>query len=227
MTSEAGLYQKGADFSLKKGFVERMFGWMLPKGMNELPLAQLNFGGIGAAMMKSIMKNKKLATLDELHDAVAREVDEFAGRHLAGRPSVGVHLRGSDKITELPMIDEIVAAYPAEVRRRLGEDPGARLFVITDSGPMLEEARKLYGDRVVAADCVRTGGPVGLHHLGLPERRRLGVEVVRDVLVAARCDQFVGLGWSNVTNFTRYFKDWPEGAWAAMGPPGHGMYAQL
>lgn len=158
---------------------------------------------------------------------IAAEVDAFDDANLRGRPSVGVHLRGSDKFTEVPMLRDIMAKYPAEIRRRLGDDPASRLFVITDSDALLQSTRSEYGDRVVAADCIRTDGPVGLHHMGQRDRKRLGVEVIRDVLIAARCRQFVGLGWSNVTNFTRYFKDWPDGAWIALGPPGHGHYAPL
>jgi len=49
-----------------KGFLESMFGWMMPRGANRLGLSQMNFGGLGAQMMKHMMKNKNVNTLPEL-----------------------------------------------------------------------------------------------------------------------------------------------------------------
>lgn len=138
-----------------------------------------------------------------------------------------MHLRGSDKFTEVPELHEILSGYPEQIRRRLGDKPDARLVAITDSTPLLESFRADYGDRVLTPDGDRTDGVVGLHHLNRPDKRRLGVEVIRDVLIASRCDQFVGLGWSNVSNFTRYFKAWREEDWIALGRPGHAMHTHL
>lgn len=50
----------------KKDFISRMFGKMMPKGHNELPLSQMNFGGIGKMMMRLVMEKKQAPTLDEL-----------------------------------------------------------------------------------------------------------------------------------------------------------------
>lgn len=51
---------------VKKGFLEAMFGWMMPRGANRLGLSKMNFGGLGARMMKHMMKNKNVNTLPEL-----------------------------------------------------------------------------------------------------------------------------------------------------------------
>jgi peroxiredoxin family protein len=50
----------------KKSFLEAMFGWMMPRGAGKLGLSKMNFGGIGAIMMKSIMKQKRVNTIHEL-----------------------------------------------------------------------------------------------------------------------------------------------------------------
>ncbi len=49
-----------------KSFMEKMFGWMLPKGADKLALSQMNMAGIGTMMMKNVMKQKKVASLPEL-----------------------------------------------------------------------------------------------------------------------------------------------------------------
>lgn len=50
----------------RKSFVSRLFGWMLPKGSQKLSLSKMNFGGLGTAMMKTIMKSQNVAALPEL-----------------------------------------------------------------------------------------------------------------------------------------------------------------
>jgi len=49
-----------------KNLVERMFGWMLPKGANRLKLSQLNMGGLGTQMMKAVMRSKRIDSLPEM-----------------------------------------------------------------------------------------------------------------------------------------------------------------
>lgn len=50
----------------KKGFLDKMFGWMLPKGTMKLPLSKMQMGGIGPKMIRSVMKMHKVQSLEEL-----------------------------------------------------------------------------------------------------------------------------------------------------------------
>jgi peroxiredoxin family protein len=43
-----------------------MFGAMLPKGACSVKLSKMNMGGMGTAMMKSLMKKKNVASLDQM-----------------------------------------------------------------------------------------------------------------------------------------------------------------
>lgn len=52
--------------TLKKGFIDSLFGFMMPKGVQNLTLSKMNMGGIGSLMMKFIMRKKNIATLQEL-----------------------------------------------------------------------------------------------------------------------------------------------------------------
>lgn len=51
---------------VKKTAVERMFGAMLPRGARRLKLSKLNMGGMGTAMMRKIMKDKNIDSLEDL-----------------------------------------------------------------------------------------------------------------------------------------------------------------
>lgn len=46
-----------------KTFVEKMFGWMMPKGTDKLKLSKMNMGGMGTSMMKKRMALKKVKSL--------------------------------------------------------------------------------------------------------------------------------------------------------------------
>ena len=51
---------------VKKSFVEGMFGGMLPRGAGKLKLGRMNMGGMGTAMMKRVMKDKNIDSLEAL-----------------------------------------------------------------------------------------------------------------------------------------------------------------
>ncbi len=54
-----------------KNLMSRMFGWMLPTGHNKLKLSKMNMGGMGTAMMKSLMKKKGAPDLGQLFGQAA------------------------------------------------------------------------------------------------------------------------------------------------------------
>lgn len=49
-----------------KPIIDSMFHHMMPKGKDHLPLSHFNFGGMGAELMKYVMKNKHLPNLPDL-----------------------------------------------------------------------------------------------------------------------------------------------------------------
>lgn len=51
---------------VKKSLLERMFGWMLPKGVRKLPLSQMNMAGGGPAMIRYVMKKNGVASVEEM-----------------------------------------------------------------------------------------------------------------------------------------------------------------
>ena len=51
---------------VKKSSIESMFGVMLPRGSKKLKLSKMNMGGMGTAMMRKIMHDKNIDSLEEL-----------------------------------------------------------------------------------------------------------------------------------------------------------------
>jgi len=66
------LKKKGAR-AAGKGFKQRMFALMTPTGSEGLGTSQLNFFGMGATMLRSMMKEQGIASLEELM-TMAREL---------------------------------------------------------------------------------------------------------------------------------------------------------
>lgn len=52
--------------SVTKGLLDQMFGWMMPKGSRRLGLSRMNMGGFGPKLIRFVMKNKNIASLEEL-----------------------------------------------------------------------------------------------------------------------------------------------------------------
>ena len=51
---------------VKKSAVEKMFGAMMPRGSRKLKLSKMNMGGMGTKMMKRVMREKNVETLENL-----------------------------------------------------------------------------------------------------------------------------------------------------------------
>lgn len=58
--------------AIQKGFLDRMFGMMMPKGPGQLRLSKMHMAGLGSRMMRHVMKTKQVMTPEELV-AAARE----------------------------------------------------------------------------------------------------------------------------------------------------------
>lgn len=57
---------------IKKGWMENIFGRMMPRGADKLGLSRMNFGGMGPKMIKHVMKKHNALSLPQLID-LARE----------------------------------------------------------------------------------------------------------------------------------------------------------
>ncbi|MFA5341535.1 MAG: FAD-dependent oxidoreductase [Clostridia bacterium] len=58
--------RKAKKQKVKKTFLESMFGAMMPRGISKLKLSKMNMGGMGTALMKKIMKDKNVDSLEDL-----------------------------------------------------------------------------------------------------------------------------------------------------------------
>ncbi len=60
------IIRKSEKVPVKKDFVSKMFGGMMPRGAENLKLSKMNMGGMGAGMIKGLMTKHNVPLLEEL-----------------------------------------------------------------------------------------------------------------------------------------------------------------
>jgi len=146
-----------------------------------------------------------------LNEKIRELVDKFYDKNMKGTPLLAVHVRSSDKITEVRHLHELNEKYHAEIERVLEKVPGIRVFLMTDCIEVLDEYRKRYGSLLIFTDCRRVpkNGP-GVHFQEYENNRDKGLEIIMDSWLASKCDYFIGNGHSNVSQGISELKDWEE-----------------
>lgn len=66
--------RKQENVKVKKGLLEKMFGWMMPRGAEKLGISKMQMMGMGPKMIKHVMKKHNALTLTQLIE-MAQEQD--------------------------------------------------------------------------------------------------------------------------------------------------------
>ena len=105
--------RKNPSPAVRKNFISRMFGWMLPKGAEKLTLSKMNMSGMGTAMMKDVMKKQNIMSLP----ALIRSAKAAGVKFIACDMAMGV--MGLTREELIDEVDEVagVAAF-AELARK-------------------------------------------------------------------------------------------------------------
>ncbi|ARK28838.1 DsrE/DsrF/DrsH-like family protein [Halalkalibacter krulwichiae] len=59
-------FRKDQHVPVKKGFLEKMFAKMMPRGVDNMGLSNMNFAGMGPKMIKHVMKKHNAMPLPDL-----------------------------------------------------------------------------------------------------------------------------------------------------------------
>ncbi len=104
---------------VKKDLFGRMFSMMLPSDSTSLKLSKMNMFGMGSRMMRHIMKNKNVNSLEELREAAVKNGVEF----IACQMSMDVM-----GVSREELIDEVTVGGVATYMNRT-EDANLNLFI--------------------------------------------------------------------------------------------------
>ncbi|MGE0206675.1 MAG: hypothetical protein AB7R69_02385 [Candidatus Babeliales bacterium] len=126
-----------------------------------------------------------------LKEPLQKAVDDFYYKHIAGKPTIGVHIRGTDKSKEARAIS--VARFVEEIEKF---DASYQVFLATDEQKIVDEFLKTCNRTVVYCNAQRSANSLPLHYK-IPELHQgshdaiLGQEVIVDTYLLSRCDIFI------------------------------------
>ncbi|HUV96182.1 MAG TPA: DsrE/DsrF/DrsH-like family protein [Acidobacteriaceae bacterium] len=89
--------------STRKGFLDKVFGWMLPRSSHALPLSKMQMAGIGPKMIRSVMRARGVKSLEQL----MKEAAEFGVRIHVCEMSMGVMGLKEEEMIDYPGIDYV------------------------------------------------------------------------------------------------------------------------
>lgn len=111
--------KKESNIKTRKDIFGKMFGMMLPHNSRKLKLSKMNMGGLGAKMMRYIMKRKNIDSLETLRDMAAANGVEF----IACQMSMDVM-----GITKEELLDNVTIGGVATYMNR-AENANVNLFI--------------------------------------------------------------------------------------------------
>jgi hypothetical protein len=145
---------------------------------------------------------------------IREEIQQFYNEYMKDSgPLLGVHIRGGDKVKEVEKLSHLNKRYHRAIQSFVRKYGIKKILLLTDCEDILRDFQKRYGKMVIFTDCKR--GQVydtknAPHLTSYSERRRKGIEIIKDTYLASMCDFFIGNGYSNVSYTVKRLRDWPE-----------------
>ncbi len=141
---------------------------------------------------------------------ILKKVNSFIEENFLGKKIIGIHIRGTDKKSEVTPIPPSVIFNKANELNKLND---YEFFVATDEEKILEAAKNELNGNVINYNCQRStdGSPL---HLPNSEQQKNNVaqngeDVLVEVLLLSNCDKFVHT-CSNVSASVIFFNPYIE-----------------
>ncbi len=150
----------------------------------------------------------------KLKPDIELEIQEFYNSNLKDyNPTLGVHIRGGDKIREVENLSKFNKRYYTAIDNYMNSYDIKKILLLTDCEDILRNFEKKYGSKLVFTDC-RRGAIYATdnapHLQDYTHKRRKGIEIIKDTFLASKCDFFIGNGYSNVSYTVKRLRDWSE-----------------
>ena len=162
--------------------------------------------------------NKIISKYIKLKPHLKKKIDDFRNKNFQ-QYTIGLHIRGAGRVNGgVPILNrqhKLKKGVPFDlyfkfVDEHLQEHKSAKIFLCSDSGMVIDECRKKYGDRIITYSKIRSH--YGEMHNNYQEgaikknkgltfpKYKLGEEVLIDAYLLSETD-FLVHGNSSVTNF--------------------------
>ncbi|AGC68556.1 TPR repeat-containing protein [Thermoclostridium stercorarium subsp. stercorarium DSM 8532] len=145
---------------------------------------------------------------------IQQEIQEFYDEFMKDeKPLLGVHMRGGDKVKEVENLSHLNNKYYKTIDEFVRRYDIRKILLLTDCEEILEEFKKRYGKMLIFTDAKRghlSDTKNAPHLTSYSEKRRKGIEIIKDTYLASMCEFFIGNGYSNVSYTVKRLRDWPE-----------------
>lgn len=143
----------------------------------------------------------------QLKPHVQEKLDAFVEENFSGYYVIGVHYRGTDKITENPRVsyEKMISAINDEVVKLLGKNKKWKIFLATDEHQFMLLVKSKYRNKVCCLDAFRAmdeHSPV--HTDANRSPYRCGEEALLDCILLSKTNVLLRTE-SNLSACTRYF----------------------
>ncbi|MFL2832353.1 MAG: hypothetical protein ACJ0BK_01920 [Coraliomargaritaceae bacterium] len=149
----------------------------------------------------------QLTRLLKLQPDVLNMIDAFAGDHFAGKETIGIHYRGTDKVHGRSSEANHVS-YTKIYEMIKMQKPETMVFVATDEQNFIDFIKDRLGDRVLSINAQRSSDGLPIHHQ--TERvdanfdcYKIGLEAIMDCFLLARTNLLIRTD-SNLSRVSTY-----------------------
>ena len=134
---------------------------------------------------------------------ILQKIESFYQKNIAGKTTIGIHIRGTDKrIETAPIKIETIIASANMLAKFL---PGCQFLVATDEQVILDQSKKMLQGPVIYYPATRSINGKSLHHhADEQDKPKLGEEVLIEAQLLARCSLFLHT-CSNVSTTVLFF----------------------
>ncbi len=142
-------------------------------------------------MSKEIIFRETFHRHLRLNAAIQKRIESFKDQHFAGQPTIGIHIRRSDKAISYPWYKRALADH---VKRY----PQARIFLATDNRDVEAEINSLYPNVSMVSKWLPTPGLRAHGNVHCPNLKEHAIEALLDLFLLASCDYLI---YSRTTSF--------------------------
>lgn len=137
--------------------------------------------------------------------AIIAKVDAFAKAHFSGYFVIGIHYRGTDKISEVvrTSYDDMVKEIQKVITTRKLEK--YKIFVATDEQGFLDHLMKVFPPSTICAAAHKRSIDNRPLHIGALHPAEQGEQALIDALLLSRSGVFLRTIFSNLGRFAGYF----------------------
>ncbi len=163
---------------------------------------QKDFSYYGRALSSAV--GNALVGVVDIRDAVLGKVIDFKNKNMDGHPVVGIHYRGTDKVSGKGKESDRVPYE--DVFDYLEKDNGCLFFVATDEQAFLDRMESVFADRVISYNALRSNSSASIHRGGISgiSKYKAGEDALIDCLLLAGCNKLVRTD-SNLSDACRFF----------------------